>query len=60
MDPSVRPLFVLLMAPIFIALGLYLALGRRLPGQTPTLHIQLGVGSMIMGVLTLLAGVFAP
>ena len=60
MDPSVRPYFILLLAPLFVGLGLYLALGRRLPGQTQTLHVQLGVGSIIMGVLTVVAGLFAP
>jgi hypothetical protein len=59
-DPSVRPLVILLMAPLFVALGLYLALGRPLPGQTRVLHVQLGVGSILMGLFVAVAGFVAP
>jgi hypothetical protein len=59
-DPSVRPLIVIVMAPLFVALGLYLAMGRPLPGQTRVLHVQLGVGSILMGLFTAAAGFFAP
>ena len=60
MDPSVRPLAILVMAPLFIGLGLYLALGRPLPGQTRVLHVQLGVGSILMGLFVAAAGLIAP
>jgi hypothetical protein len=59
-DPSVRPLVILVMAPLFVALGLYLALGRPLPGQTRVLHVQLGVGSVLMGLFVAVAGFVAP
>jgi hypothetical protein len=59
-DPSVRPLIVLVMAPLFVVLGLYLALGRPLPGQTRVLHVQLGVSSILMGVFVAAAGFLAP
>ena len=48
------------MAPLFVALGLYLALGRPLPGQTRVLHVQLGVGSILMGLFVALAGLIVP
>jgi hypothetical protein len=60
MDSSVRPLVILIMAPLFVALGLYLALGRPLPGQTRVLHMQLGVGSILVGLVVAVAGLVAP
>jgi hypothetical protein len=59
-DPSVRPLIILVMAPLFVALGLYLALGRPLPGQTRVLHVQLGASSILMGLFVAAAGFFVP
>ena len=60
MDPALRPLVVLVMAPLFVALGAYLALGRPLPGQTRVLHVQLGVSSILIGVFVAAAGFLAP
>ncbi len=60
MDPSVRPLVIWIMAPLFVALGLYLAMGRPLPGQTRVLHVQLGVGAILMGAFVAVAGMLAP
>jgi hypothetical protein len=60
MDPSVRPLVILIMAPLFVVLGAYLALGRPLPGQTRVLHVQLGVCSILMGLFVAVAGFVAP
>ena len=51
---------ILIMAPLFVALGLYLALGRPLPGQTRVLHVQLGVGSILIGLFVAAAGFVAP
>jgi hypothetical protein len=59
-DPSVRPLIVLVMSPLFIGLGAYLAFGRPLPGQTRVLHRQLGFSSIVMGVFVAVAGYYAP
>lgn len=48
------------MAPLFVALGLYLAMGRPLPGQTRVLHIQLGASSVLIGVFVAVAAYLAP
>jgi len=60
MDPSLRLPIVLFMAPLFVAVGLYLALGRPLPGQSRVLHVQLGAGAILMGVFVAVAGYLAP
>jgi hypothetical protein len=59
-DPATRLGVVALLAPLFVGLGLYLALGRPLPGQTGSLHKQLGIGSALMGVFVAVAGWLAP
>lgn len=48
------------MAPLFVGLGLYLAMGKPLPGQTRILHRQLGISSIVMGIFTAAAALFAP
>jgi hypothetical protein len=48
------------MAPLFVALGVYLAVGRPLPGQSRVLHVQLGLGSILMGLFVAVAGYLAP
>lgn len=60
MDTTSRLALVLVMAPLFVGLGLYLAMGRPLPGQTRVLHVQLGVGSILMGLFVAVAGWVAP
>ncbi|TAK23234.1 MAG: hypothetical protein EPO26_08215 [Chloroflexota bacterium] len=60
MDPSLRPYVIAMMAPLFVGLGVYLAFGRPLPGQTRVLHIQLGVSSIVIGGAFALAGWLAP
>lgn len=60
MDPSLRLPFILVMAPLFVFLGAYLAMGRPLPGQSRVLHVQLGVGAILMGLLVAAAGFLAP
>ncbi|HZQ97767.1 MAG TPA: hypothetical protein VFC93_03015 [Chloroflexota bacterium] len=60
MDPSLRLPIILVMAPLFVALGVYLSVGRPLPGQSRVLHVQLGVGSILMGLFVAVAGYLAP
>lgn len=60
MDPSLRLPIVALMAPLFVALGAYLALGRPLPGQSRVLHVQLGLASVLMGLFVAAVGFLAP
>jgi hypothetical protein len=60
MDPSLRLPIILVMAPLFVGLGFYLAMGRPLPGQTRVLHVQLGLGSILMGLFVAVAGYLAP
>ena len=60
MDPSLRLPIIAIMSPLFIVLGAYLALGRPLPGQSRALHVQLGLGSILMGLFVAAAGFLAP
>ncbi|MBM4417444.1 MAG: hypothetical protein FJ033_03905 [Chloroflexi bacterium] len=60
MDVPLRIAFALLLGPLFIALGIYLARGRALPGQSRVLHVRLGAGSIAMGVLVVGAALIAP
>jgi hypothetical protein len=60
MDPSLRVPIILVMGPLFVILGAYLALGRPLPGQSRVLHVQLGLGSILMGLFVAVAGYLAP
>jgi hypothetical protein len=60
MDPSMRLPIIVVMAPLFMVLGAYLALGRPLPGQSRVLHVQLGLGSILMGLFVAVAGYLAP
>ena len=60
MDPSLRLPIILVMGPLFVILGAYLAFGRPLPGQSRVLHVQLGLGSILMGLFVAVAGYLAP
>jgi len=59
-DPSVRPLITFLMGPLFVLVGVYMIKSGPLPGQTRSLHLQLGGTAILVGLVIISAGLFMP
>lgn len=48
------------MGPLFVLMGLYMIKAGPLPGQTRTLHWQLGGAAIAVGVIVVAVGLVAP
>jgi hypothetical protein len=59
-DPSIRPYVIFLMAPVFILMGIYMIKAGPLPGQSKSLHWQLGATAIVVGLVILWVGIAAP